>query len=181
MAATLTAALVGLMSASMAAADGVNDLPPVTDAEVLAAISDIELHVSDIEILGSVEDVEQVQTQGTETVVTLTSDILFSFGKADLPAAAAARIIALATKVPRAGALSVGGHTDNVGTPAANLALSRTRAAAVAAVIAKARPDIKLSVQGFGESKPIEANTSGGKDNPESRAKNRRVELRYKS
>jgi outer membrane protein OmpA-like peptidoglycan-associated protein len=49
----------------------------------------------------------------------------------------------------------------------------------VASVVAKTRPDVKLSVQGFGESRPVAANDTGGKDNPEGRAQNRRVELRY--
>jgi outer membrane protein OmpA-like peptidoglycan-associated protein len=160
-------------------ADGINDLPQVTDSQLAASVSDIELNVSDIEITRSIRDVEQVKRQGNETVVALRSDILFAFGKAQLPESATARITALVSKVARGGALSIGGHTDNVGADAANVALSRARATTVATVVAKARPDIKLTVQGFGESRPVAANETGGKDNPEGRAQNRRVELRY--
>jgi outer membrane protein OmpA-like peptidoglycan-associated protein len=160
-------------------ADGINDLPQVTDSQLAASVSDIELKVSEIEITDSIRDVEQVKQHGNETVVSLRSDILFAFGKAQLPASATARITALIAKVARGGTLNVGGHTDNVGSAAANVALSRARAAAVASVVAKTRPDVKLSVQGFGESRPVAANDTGGKDNPEGRAQNRRVELRY--
>jgi outer membrane protein OmpA-like peptidoglycan-associated protein len=160
-------------------ADGINDLPQVTDSQLAASVSDIELKVSEIEITDSIRDVEQVKQHGNETVVSLRSDILFAFGKAQLPASATARITALIAKVARGGTLKVGGHTDNVGSAAANVALSRARAAAVASVVAKTRPDVKLSVQGFGESRPVAANDTGGKDNPEGRAQNRRVELRY--
>ena len=45
--------------------------------------------------------------------------------------------------------------------------------------IKEARSDIKTEVKGFGDSKPIEPNKKGGKDNPEGREKNRRVEIRY--
>ena len=185
-AATLATALLGLGSAPWSMADGINDLPQVTESELGASVSDIgsqssdiELQISDIDIKDSVRDLEQVKRQGNETIVALRSDILFAFGKDQLPASATARITSLVAKVARGGTLNVGGHTDNVGPTAANVTLSRARATAVAAVVAKARPDIKITVQGFGEIRPVVANETGGKDNPEGRAQNRRVELRY--
>jgi len=39
--------------------------------------------------------------------------------------------------------------------------------------------DTDETVQGFGASRPVAANETGGKDSPEGRAQNRRVELRY--
>ena len=82
-----------------------------------------------------------------------------------------------------AGALAVPGpaRADGVGGDSANLALSKARAQAVAAAVRRARPDLRLDVRGYGEKEPVEANTRGGKDNPEGRALNRRVELRYSS
>ena len=80
-AATLTAALVGLGSAPPSMAEGVNDLPEVTDSELSDSVSDIQLQISDIEIKDSIRDLEQVKMQGNETVVALRSDILFAFGK----------------------------------------------------------------------------------------------------
>ena len=125
---------------------------------------------------GFVKAIETEQTDGAETVVRLDSDILFTFGSAKLSAAAAKRIGELVTKVPRAAAVRVTGHTDDVGSVAANQALSEQRAQAVAAAVAVTRPDLMLKVQGRGESAPTGPNTS-----PEGREDNRRVEIRYDS
>ena len=184
---TMTATLTGMGSPVQAA--GVNELPQVTQAELTSSISNIDLRtsdisnidleISDIEITDAISDVEQLTQQGNETVVTLTTDILFTFGKDELTTSAA-KLVSLVAKVPPAGVLTIDGHTDNVGSVNSNLTLSKKRAAAVAAVIAKARPDIKLTVRGFGESKPVTSNGTGSTDNPVGRAQNRRVELRYK-
>ncbi len=67
----------------------------------------------------------------------------------------------------------VGGHTDNVGTPAANQKLSEERAKAVmAALVQRGIPAGRLTAQGFGDTQPIADNRT-----EEGRAKNRRVEL----
>ncbi len=67
----------------------------------------------------------------------------------------------------------VGGHTDNVGTPAANLKLSDDRAKAVmAALVQRGIPAARLTAQGFGQTQPIADNRT-----EDGRAKNRRVEL----
>jgi OOP family OmpA-OmpF porin len=70
--------------------------------------------------------------------------------------------------------LSVEGHTDNIGTDAANLDLSRRRADAVRqALTSRYRVDAaKLTAAGFGAARPKEPN-----DTAEGRARNRRVEL----
>lgn len=65
-----------------------------------------------------------------------------------------------------------------VGNDADNMKLWQAWAQAVADIIKAARPDLVLDVKGFGETKPVAPNEVGGKDNPENRAKNRRVELR---
>lgn len=70
--------------------------------------------------------------------------------------------------------LALGGHTDNIGSPPANLALSERRTAAVkSALVARYRiaPD-RLTVAGYGQSRPVAPN-----DTYEGRARNRRVEL----
>jgi len=118
---------------------------------------------------------------GTDRV-DLDTDVLFAFGSATL-SPKAARSIAVAVRVlgaqPRR-RLSVTGHTDGIGTPAANLDLSRRRAQAVRAALATALgPGWTFEVQGLGETRPVAAErTPEGADDPAGRARNRRVELR---
>lgn len=65
----------------------------------------------------------------------------------------------------------IGGHTDSVGDPASNRALSEARANAVrAALIARGVASRALVANGYGESDPIETN-----DTEEGRAANRRT------
>lgn len=69
--------------------------------------------------------------------------------------------------------LLVGGHTDSTGSDAVNVPLSRQRAEAVVAWLAKAGVDAhRLTAAGFGARKPVGDNA--GEDG---RAKNRRVDL----
>jgi OOP family OmpA-OmpF porin len=70
--------------------------------------------------------------------------------------------------------LSVEGHTDNVGKPAENLALSEARAAAVTAALVRdyGADAGRLQAKGLGSSKPAGVNTTA-----EGRQNNRRVEL----
>jgi outer membrane protein OmpA-like peptidoglycan-associated protein len=175
-AAALVAAAL-LAAPGPASADGVNDLPQVSDADVRESVTDIRPDVTDIRL--EVEDVDDTSREGAETVVALKSDVLFAFGSATLPASAQKRIAELASAAPKQARLKVWGHTDDVGSDAENRRLSTQRARAVAAAVRAARPDLRLDVRGFGESRPVEPNRTGGKDNPEGRAANRRVELRY--
>lgn len=72
------------------------------------------------------------------------------------------------------GPFEVGGHTDNVGQPAANQVLSERRAAAVAAFLASKGVDAKLlSSKGYGDAAPIGDNSTA-----EGKAKNRRIEFK---
>jgi OmpA-OmpF porin, OOP family len=70
--------------------------------------------------------------------------------------------------------LSIEGHTDSDGADDANLKLSQNRAASVKTyLIDNYKVDAaRLETKGFGESKPIDVNTSA-----EGKANNRRVEL----
>jgi len=68
---------------------------------------------------------------------------------------------------------SVEGHTDSIGTDAANLSLSEARAAAVKEyLIAQGVPTVRLATTGHGESNPV-----GSNETDEGRQRNRRVEL----
>ena len=71
------------------------------------------------------------------------------------------------------------GHTDSIGTDAYNQKLSEARARTVRDWLAK-RNVIPAStpIRGFGKSMPIAPNTTAdGKDDPEGRQRNRRVEV----
>jgi OmpA-OmpF porin, OOP family len=69
--------------------------------------------------------------------------------------------------------LMIEGHTDNVGAKAANLALSRQRADAVAEwLAAKGIDKARLTTAGFGDGRPVADNST-----EEGRQQNRRVEI----
>lgn len=70
--------------------------------------------------------------------------------------------------------IEVGGHTDNVGKPAANLKLSMERANAVKDyLIAKGIKEERLTAKGYGQTEPIADNKT-----EEGRATNRRTEVK---
>ncbi len=124
-------------------------------------------------------ELERTQEKEDDTVVTLTSDLLFEFGSADLTPAARTAVAELADDVPQDATVHVDGHTDSVGGQKLNLRLSTERAEAVAQVLGDARPDLDLEVEGHGEDDPVAENEVGGEDNPAGRALNRRVEVTY--
>ena len=102
--------------------------------------------------------------------------IYFAFNSADLDPASDAAIAALAEVLGRhpdwTGTIE--GHTDSVGTSAANLALSERRAAALRDRLVadhEVGPG-RLGTKGYGSSRPREPNAP-----IEGRARNRRVEL----
>ncbi len=69
--------------------------------------------------------------------------------------------------------VAVEGHTDNVGAPAANKALSEQRAKSVmAAITSQGVAPARLAAAGFGQDKPVADNAT-----EDGRARNRRVEL----
>jgi len=70
-------------------------------------------------------------------------------------------------------AITLEGHTDNIGGAAFNKALSEQRAAAVKAyLVSKGVPEERLSAAGFGFDKPVASNDGEG-----GRSQNRRVEI----
>ncbi len=70
--------------------------------------------------------------------------------------------------------IEIGGHTDNVGKPAANILLSMERAKSVMAYVVSKGIDMnRLTAKGYGMTKPIASNkTADGK------AQNRRTEVK---
>ena len=105
-----------------------------------------------------------------------TQGILFATGKADLQPESRPVLKEIAATLKEHTDLKVliEGHTDNVGTPASNLALSDARAAAVkAALVADFGIDgARITTKGLGDTKPAAPNTTAV-----GRAQNRRVEV----
>jgi outer membrane protein OmpA-like peptidoglycan-associated protein len=103
--------------------------------------------------------------------------IYFAFNRADLRPESARVLQEIATILTTHPdwKLRVDGHTDGIGGDAANLQLSRRRAAAVKAALVSGHgiDAARLSTDGHGEAQPQATN-----DTPEGRARNRRVELR---
>jgi outer membrane protein OmpA-like peptidoglycan-associated protein len=105
-----------------------------------------------------------------------TQGILFETGKATLKPESrpVLKEIAAALKEHADLKVLIEGHTDNVGTPAANLALSDERAAAVKAALVADHGSAadRITTQGLGDTKPSLPNTTAN-----GRAQNRRVEI----
>lgn len=112
----------------------------------------------------------------------LTIHVNFDFDKSNIRKADEAELkkaIDFIKKYPGA-KIALEGHTDSKGKEQYNQKLSERRADAVKEYIIKSgvADRAKISTKGYGETKPIAPNlTKEGKDNPEGRAKNRRVEV----
>ena len=122
------------------------------------------------------------KVSATEIRIDLSADVLFDFDKAEIKKEAEAELQKLATVIkshPDA-QVTIEGHTDGKGTDAYNNSLSEKRAVAVKTwlttnVQANAA---KISTRGLGKTKPVAHDTKpDGSDDPEGRAKNRRVEI----
>nr|KEP23804.1 hypothetical protein DA06_04535 [Georgenia sp. SUBG003] len=125
---------------------------------------------------GSVRALETVEREGSETTISLATDILFTPDSAEIPANAAERIAELLSDIPDGAAVTVGGHTDSVRGAVDNQKLSTDRATAVADVLRRTRPDLVLEVAGFADTQPAVQENA---DDPSTRAANRRVEIVY--
>ncbi len=103
-------------------------------------------------------------------------NITFRSGSAKLDVAGSAVLDTLLDVVNRCPdmKIEIGGHTDDVGGDAANLALSQARAASVADYLgAHGVATARLTPKGYGEAEPLVPN-----DNDADRARNRRIEFK---
>jgi OOP family OmpA-OmpF porin len=115
-----------------------------------------------------------VRARATQSI-TLGADASFDVGKADLKPEGQAKLGQLAAKLKDVSfdSIAVTGHTDNVGTDAANQRLSLRRANAVKQYLGTHGIDAaKIKTTGRGKTSPVADNkTVGG------RARNRRVDV----
>lgn len=116
-----------------------------------------------------------VVLEGDSIVVKET--IGFPHGEADIEPAstdlldAVAKIMLSTSAITK---LTIEGHTDTTGEPAANQPLSEERALAVKKYLeGKGVDPSRLESRGFGSSQPVDSN-----ETEEGRAKNRRVEFK---
>lgn len=90
---------------------------------------------------------------------TLAADATFAFGKSDLTAGARRQLDAIAAKAGNCAAISsvrVTGHTDRIGSDAANQKLSEARAASVKSYLqSKGVNSADFAAVGAGESQPL--------------------------
>lgn len=121
-------------------------------------------------------DIDAVGAIGSAQRIALDSAVLFDSGEYQLKSEASAAIDKALADIDNRDVTSVvvAGHTDSVGSPAANNTLSENRAGAVADYLVEQAgfSSQRVSREAFGESRPIADN-----DTADGRAKNRRVEL----
>ena len=113
---------------------------------------------------------------GDDIVLNMPSNITFDFGKADIKPNFydVLNSVALVLNEYDRSIVDVYGHTDNIGSDQANFDLSIARAEAVANYMAGQQVNPRrLSLQGFGEARPIASNATDS-----GRAQNRRVEIK---
>lgn len=133
-----------------------------------------------LDIMSVVEDMggEERRVDTSETVTfALQAEVLFPKNSSKLNPEARSRIQAIADeiKAQKATNVRVFGFTDNLGSYAHGLTLSKNRAEMVHDVLAPGLgADVTFQVRGYSEDYPIADNTS-----EQGRRKNRRVEVTF--
>ncbi|WP_293277840.1 OmpA family protein [Neisseria sp. oral taxon 014] len=133
---------------------------------------------------GSSLTAQSSSLSGTETgfniQINLSSDVLFDFDKAELKPEADGELQKAADIIRQKGKglILITGYTDSKGTDAYNKRLSLARAQAVKNWFEAQGLHQNYQTEGLGAANPVAPNTNDdGSDNPEGRAKNRRVEI----
>lgn len=159
-------------SAPTAATPAANPKTLGTTSSLTGATSPLSGKISDF----------QIERTDFGTRLSLAADTLFEFDKATLTPAAQDNLARAANLIRQGGKgrVTITGHTDDKGKPDYNLDLSRKRADAVAAWL-MTRPglsDRSYERLGKGETEPAVPNArADGGDDPDGRARNRRVTI----
>jgi outer membrane protein OmpA-like peptidoglycan-associated protein len=124
----------------------------------------------------------KAEVTAAEIKIDLAADVLFDFDKASIKKEAEPSLQHLATvlKANPGAAVTIEGHTDAKGADAYNQTLSEQRAASVKQwLVANAQVNgATIATRGWGKAKPVTPNARpDGSDDPEGRAKNRRVQI----
>ena len=142
-----------------------------------------------VSVSGAVSEVERtLQDLGAKKTdtgieISLSGDVLFDFDKWNVRTEAEDSLFKIAKAVKELGKkkMMIEGHTDGKGSEAYNRKLSERRAQSVRAWFLQkgGLKGVTIQTRGYGESEPVATNTKpDGSDDPEGRAKNRRVEIR---
>lgn len=135
----------------------------------------------------SVVDRSSTTTEVDDMVeVVLEGEVFFAFDSDELTEEGEELIVDLASQIAdtaQAGTVTITGHTDEIGSDEHNDELSADRAEAVRSVLEEAadRSDLTFEVEGRGSRDPVAPNEIDGRDNPDGRERNRRVEIVYES
>jgi outer membrane protein OmpA-like peptidoglycan-associated protein len=127
--------------------------------------------------------IEAVRTtvKGCEQRLSVVADALFDFDKSNLRPEAEETLAAAGPEIAKLGGKPsrIEGHTDGKGSDAYNMKLSEARASTVRGwLAARGLVPAAIPIKGYGKSKPVAPNTTAdGRDDPEGRQKNRRVEV----
>jgi outer membrane protein OmpA-like peptidoglycan-associated protein len=129
----------------------------------------------EIQVPKGIQAVQTTAVSRCEQRLSVVGDALFDFNKSNLRPEAEETLVAAGPEIAKLGGkpARIEGHTDAIGSDAYNFKLSEARATTVRGMVPAATP-----IKGFGKTKPIAPNTtSDGRDDPEGRQKNRRVEV----
>ena len=160
----------------------VDIVPVIVDIEGLSVAVDergSDIAAAVISVNRAMTDLD-AKVIGQAIVIDLSSDVLFDFDKSDIkpPAVATLDKVAVIIQAKSTGKVLIEGHTDAKGSKAYNQKLSERRAAAVKRWLVdhhRLNPG-RFVTRGWGETRPVAPNThEDGRDNPEGRARNRRV------
>ncbi|MFE4419815.1 OmpA family protein [Streptomyces sp. NPDC056817] len=183
-----------LYGAVAARADSGPSVPPGTEPSASAPVkvdpSDPDLKLPEgatlaapkvLDIKSVVEEQggeERREDTNTDVTFALQAEVLFAKDSAKLSDQAKARIdtIAQEIKKQKASQVRVFGFTDNLGTHAHGVVLSKQRANAVQDVLSQELndPNVIFDVRGYAEQYPIADNST-----EDGRKKNRRVEVTF--
>lgn len=150
-----------------------------TAAELAASVTPL---VGPVQRLAAATSVRPVARAGCGRTA-VPADVLFAFDRAEVRSEGRRALVRLAASVAGTrGTLRVVGHTDGRGDEAYNRRLSLRRAHAVAAVLRAGLPSgVRVRSTGRGAADPVaDETTATGEDDPDGRARNRRVELRFR-
>ena len=130
---------------------------------------------------GALKDLNAKVT-GAEIRIDLSADVLFDFDQSAIKKEAEPSLQKLATVIQAnpGATVAIDGHTDGRGADDYNQKLSEARAASVKQwLVANAKVNASaISTRGLGRTRPIAPNAKpDGTDDPQGRARNRRVEI----